>query len=262
MPEAPHPLHEGDAQRDGSGGTPATSGPDHSPAHGVDVFLDGGRTGVALRGELDLSTCRLIEPGLHEALRRAERHLDLHLDAVPFCDFAGLNMLLRLRLRALVHNKTVTIASSSPAVERLLELTDARKLFTAPADELRQATCPDAAPPAGAAEVLSAEVAQLRRAMQTRPAIDLARGILMATFSLTPEAAWAALVATSQNTNTKLHRLAEDLVNSVHGPVLSENVRGHLGAAVAKAKQAPSAPGAEPARTNKVPPQWRTASGR
>ncbi|RSO09240.1 hypothetical protein DMH18_17490 [Streptomyces sp. WAC 06783] len=90
--------------------------------------------------------------------------------------------------------------------------------------------------------------------MQTRPAIDLARGILMATFSLTSEAAWAALVTTSQNTNTKLHRLAEDLVNSVHGPVLSENVRGHLGAAVAKAQQAPPQPGAEPVPTNRVPP--------
>ncbi|MFI9228655.1 ANTAR domain-containing protein [Streptomyces rimosus] len=96
--------------------------------------------------------------------------------------------------------------------------------------------------------------------MQTRPAIDLARGILMATFSLTPEAAWTALVTTSQNTNTKLHRLAEDLVNSVHGPVLSENVRGHLGAAVAKAKQTPPQPDAAPAPTNSMTPQWRTVS--
>ncbi len=62
--------------------------------------------------------------------------------------------------------------------------------------------------------------------MQTRPAIDLARGILMATFSLSPEAAWSVLVAASQNTNTKLHRLAQDLVNSVHGPALPATVQG------------------------------------
>ncbi|MEV5599739.1 ANTAR domain-containing protein [Streptomyces sp. NPDC052496] len=243
----------------------AASGPDHSPAHEVRVLCVGERTGVALHGELDLSSCPLVERELHDALRRTARHLDLHLDAVPFCDFAGLNMLLRLRLRALVHNKTVTIASSSPAVERLLEVTDARRLFTAPACELRQATGPATDGPGPshvrAAEDLSVEVTQLRRAMQTRPAIDLARGILVATFNLTPEAAWAALVTTSQNTNTKLHRLAEDLVNSVHGHVLSENVRGHLRAAVVKAQRTPPQPDAEPAPTNSVPPQWRTAPG-
>ncbi|CAM5495710.1 ANTAR domain protein [Streptomyces rimosus subsp. rimosus] len=214
------------------------------------------RTGEALRGELGLPSSPLVERALRDVLRRTVRHLDLHL-AVPFCDFAGLNMLLRPRLRALVHNKTVTIASSSPAVERLLEVTDARKLVTAPACELRQATGPAIHGPntshLRAAEDWSEEVTHLRRAMQTRPAIDLARGILMATFSLTPEAAWAALVNTSQNTNTKLHRLAEDLVNSVHGPLLSENVRGHLGAAVAKAKQTPPKPDAGPAPRNSVP---------
>ncbi|MFK8850144.1 ANTAR domain-containing protein [Streptomyces sp. Ac-502] len=265
MSQAPQLPYEVGAEGDGPDVT-VVSGPDHSPAHEVHVLCAGERTDVVLHGELDLSSCPLIERELHDALRRTARHLDLHLDAVPFCDFAGLNMLLRLRLRALVRNKTVTIASSSPTVERLLEVSDARKLFTAPACELRQATGPVTDSPevshVRAAEDLTAEVTHLRRAMQTRPAIDLARGILMATFSLTPEAAWAALVATSQNSNTKLHRLAEDLVNSVHGHVLSDNIRGHLGAAVAQAKQAPPQPDAKPAPTNRVPPQWRTAPGR
>lgn len=58
---------------------------------------------------------------------------------------------------------------------------------------------------------LRTELSQLRRAMETRPTIDQACGVLMATFGLNAQTAWNALVATSQNTNTKLHRLAEDL---------------------------------------------------
>ncbi|RSO09239.1 anti-sigma factor antagonist [Streptomyces sp. WAC 06783] len=125
MSQVPHLPPGVGAEREGPDVT-AVSGPDLSPAYEVHVLCTGERTGVTLGGELDLSSCRLIEPGLYDALQRTVRHLDLHLDAVPFCDFAGLNMLLRLRLRALVHNKTVTIASRSPAIERLLEVTDAR----------------------------------------------------------------------------------------------------------------------------------------
>lgn len=71
--------------------------------------------------------------------------------------------------------------------------------------------------------------------MQTRPTIDLARGILMASFGLSPEAAWSVLVRTSQNTNTKLHDLAQDLVSTVHGTELPEQVQQQLAAAVASA---------------------------
>ncbi|MEU6658731.1 ANTAR domain-containing protein [Streptomyces sp. NPDC046821] len=76
------------------------------------------------------------------------------------------------------------------------------------------------------------ELVQLRRAMETRPAIDLARGILMATFGLTPEDAWSVLVAVSQNTNTKLHAVAGDLVRSVRGEALPEPVRQQLAARI------------------------------
>jgi hypothetical protein len=74
--------------------------------------------------------------------------------------------------------------------------------------------------------------------MQTRPAIDLARGILMASFSLSPEVAWTVLVTASQNTNTKLHVLAQDLVGTVQGTPLPEEVQQQLAAAVAQARAA------------------------
>ncbi|GAA3207417.1 hypothetical protein GCM10020256_03040 [Streptomyces thermocoprophilus] len=73
-------------------------------------------------------------------------------------------------------------------------------------------------PDAESLEKLRVELVQLRRAMQTRPTIDLARGILMASFGLTADDAWTVLVATSQNTNTKLHHLARDLITAVRAP--------------------------------------------
>lgn len=222
----------------------------------TDVLAHGDRMRVAVRGELDLDTCRRIERDLRDVLSRSVRGVELHLDAVPFCDCSGLNMLLRLRLRALAQNKTVVISSGSRAVERLLDLTGARELLMYPDPD-----GPDA--PSGAApsrsspedthqedgrdhdrnphQDLPVEVAQLRRAMQTRPAIDLARGILMATFNLSPEAAWDVLVTASQNTNTKLHLLAQGLVDGVQGTALPESVQRQLAVAVAKAKAAPAA---------------------
>ncbi|MFH8349155.1 ANTAR domain-containing protein [Streptomyces sp. NPDC018045] len=281
---------------------------------------------MAVYGELDLNACEGIERELREVLSRSFRGLDLHLDTVPFCDCIGLNMLLRLRLRAVAQGKAVTIASSSRAIERLLELAEVRELFVVPepgpepgpepepgpdgkpylspdranraaragrtnrdtnhapsrdpihnsepapthnpnpapnGDRTTFPTVDGPAPYDDASRGLPTEVEQLRRAMRTRPAIDLARGILMATFTLSPEAAWSVLVSASQNTNIKLHRLAQDLVNSVQGAALPEAVQGHLGTAVAKARAAstvPAQPGTATVR-NTVPDPWRTAPG-
>ncbi len=99
---------------------------------------------------------------------------------------------------------------------------------TAPGPARREAASPEAE------KDLRIEVAQLRRAMQTRPTIDLARGILMASFSLSSDEAWTVLVTASQNTNTKLHRLAGDLVTAVKGEALPDEVREQLSSAVAR----------------------------
>ncbi|KOG50904.1 antitermination regulator [Streptomyces griseoflavus] len=233
----------------------------------LDAFPDSGRTGMAVQGELDLNACEEVEHDLREALSRSARGLDLHLGAVPFFDCGGLNMLLRLRVRALAQGKAVVIRSSSRAVERLLDLTGTRKFFISPEPYGRPAppSATDGAVPhqelrrdvhedsqqdvhedshedvqQDSHQEPPTEVAQLRRAMQTRPVIDLARGILMATFTLSPDAAWAALVTASQNTNTKLHFLARELVDSVQGGALPEAVQEQLAAAVAKARAATS----------------------
>jgi hypothetical protein len=76
--------------------------------------------------------------------------------------------------------------------------------------------------------------------MQTRPVIDLARGILMASFALSAEDAWRVLVETSQHTNTKLHHLARDLVTAVQGEPPTEAVQEQVAAAVARVRSEPS----------------------
>ncbi|GAA2761135.1 hypothetical protein GCM10010103_01760 [Streptomyces paradoxus] len=204
----------------------------------MDVVPDGDRMTVSMWGELDLGSRRLL-PELYDMLTLSGGGVDLRLDAVGFCDCSGLSTLLDLHTRAVDEGKTVTISSCGLAVERLLDLTGTRELFTAPARPERPAppARPDTGPTEESSQDLRAEVAQLRRAMQTRPTIDLARGILMASFNLTPEAAWSVLVRTSQNTNTKLHHLAQDLVGTVRGSTLPQQVQQQLSAAVAGASR-------------------------
>ncbi|MBV7694657.1 anti-sigma factor antagonist [Streptomyces sp. TRM70350] len=182
---------------------------------------DGGRSVVTVSGELDLQAADELRATLHRALKNATDGIDLDMRGVTFCDCSALNVLLAFREQALVESRTVTIQSPSPVTERLLSLTGTLPLFTAePGD--------------GTDHELGVEVVQLRRAMQTRPTIDLARGVLMATFGLSPQDAWHVLVMVSQNTNTKLHRLAQDLVTAVRGEPLSDSVQRQVAAAVAR----------------------------
>ncbi len=55
----------------------------------------------------------------------------------------------------------------------------------------------------------------LRTAMTTRAVIDQAKGILMAARSITADEAFALLVHRSQNTNVKLHAVAQQLIDQV-----------------------------------------------
>lgn len=78
------------------------------------------------------------------------------------------------------------------------------------------------------------ELVQLRRAMETRPAIDMARGVLMASFGLSPDDAWDVLVSISQNTNTKLHLVADELVGAVTAGRIPNPFRRQLATTIAR----------------------------
>ncbi|TKT09189.1 ANTAR domain-containing protein [Streptomyces galbus] len=200
------------------------------PGPVIDVRPEGDRAVVRVRGDLDLDAARPLEQGLRTALGSSVRGVDLDLSGVGFCDCSALNVLIAARHRALAEGKTMELRESAPTVDRILDLTGTRSLLAGP----------DGATEWGgdgeALRELRVEVVQLRRAMQTRPVIDLARGILMASFGLGSEEAWRVLVTASQHANTKLHHLAQDIVSTAEGGEPREQLRDQLTAAVARVR--------------------------
>jgi anti-anti-sigma factor len=209
----------------------------------IDALPQGGRVLVTVRGELDISTDHTLEKTLRDAVKRSIHGVDLDLSGTAFCDCSALNILVTTRRRALEDSKTLTIRSASPAVQRVLTATGTHPLFASQDHDpthVRRPVQPglDGRIPGEHAlnheeQELRSEVVQLRRALQTRPVIDQARGILMASFALSPEDAWSVLVSISQNTNTKLHQLADELVTTVQGDALPETMQQHVAAALA-----------------------------
>ncbi|WP_326758905.1 ANTAR domain-containing protein [Streptomyces phaeochromogenes] len=87
-------------------------------------------------------------------------------------------------------------------------------------------------------ELWRREAQQLRRAMESRPTIDMARGILMTACSCSPDDAWELLVAVSQNSNTKLREVAEAVVaTTTRQEPLPRQFQEHLAAALATGRQ-------------------------
>jgi anti-anti-sigma factor len=85
----------------------------------------GRRVSVRLDGELDVATT----PGLArqlEPLAEAGSHLILGLAGVRFCGCAGLNLFVRLQLRASAAGGWMHLAEPTPAVSRLIALTGLR----------------------------------------------------------------------------------------------------------------------------------------
>lgn len=66
---------------------------------------------------------------------------------------------------------------------------------------------------------LRREVDMLSRALRTRPMIDVALGMVMASEGCSLDEAWLIMVNTSQRTNTKLHTLALRLTESSASPI-------------------------------------------
>ncbi|MEH0432616.1 ANTAR domain-containing protein [Streptomyces stelliscabiei] len=247
MSEPAHPVRPASAAVVGCATTAGPADGRRTPTLSLHSHHDGDRVVVTVRGDLELATDEQLRRGLRDSLARSAHGIDLDLGEVGFCDCSGLNALLSIRQEALDHAKTATIRTISRAAQRVFSLTDTLSLFVPPAapdhvdhvdhvDHLGDGllTAATAPPAARGGPDPRVEVVQLRRALETRDTIDLARGILMAAFALSPEEAWNALVRTSQNTNTKLHRTARQLVDSCTGAPVPPCTRERLSAAVAQ----------------------------
>ncbi|MFD4527002.1 anti-sigma factor antagonist [Streptomyces sp. NPDC058470] len=235
-PSAPPDLPSSDHQR---------------PLLGIETHPAGHWTLVVVSGAIDIVTEQALHDGLRQTLARSARGIDLDLSGVEFCDCSGLNVLLRLRRRALDEGKTIAIQATSTAVRRLFSVTGTLSLFAITGEAGQASDAHSGAAPrhrshttslGEANQDLRIELVQLRRALQTRPVIDLARGVLMASFGLSAEDAWKVLVSVSQNTNTKLHHVADDLVSAVTGDALPELFQLQVAETVTKLRTAPSVP--------------------
>lgn len=133
-----------DAHTDTTGSAPHRGGhraPVRSLQDSLQVLIDQGegRTVVTVTGEIDYDSAPLLQRALDQVLRSCGSRLEVDLAGVGFCDCAGLDVLLRTRLSARDAQVTLTLAGVGSAVQRLLELTDTRPLFTLTAPAPRAA---------------------------------------------------------------------------------------------------------------------------
>ncbi|MDG9717085.1 ANTAR domain-containing protein [Streptomyces sp. DH24] len=209
----------------------------------IDCRVDpDGRATLSPRGEL-VHGCADSLAGELAALPDTVHRIDLDMSGVVFMDTAGLQFLDVLNDHRHRYGTTVTTRNWRGQPRRILELagldtTDPLHGATCPAPESapRSATSAVARERAEQLHVLQEEVDQLRQAIASRPVIDQARGILMATHACTSDEAWHILRETSQLSNTKLRTVAEALTAGAEpdGPALPPDLRRALRTALSR----------------------------
>ncbi|WP_181798242.1 ANTAR domain-containing response regulator, partial [Streptomyces sp. WELS2] len=176
----------------------------------VGVQAEDGRAVLRARGELVHGCADTLAEAL-AALPPGVTRVELDAAEVVFLDTAGLTALDALREYGRRRNVPVGATGWRGQPRRVLELTGldpVNPLGGAPPAGLRdRAASAVARERAEQLDVLRLEIAQLRHAIDSRPVIDQARGVLMAAHTCTPDQAWEVLREASQRTNTKLRRV-------------------------------------------------------
>lgn len=202
----------------------------------------GGLAVLAPRGELVHGSADILTKTLAE-LPASTCRLKLDMTGVVFMDTAGLQFLETLGTYGVQQGMPVTTVNWQGQPRRILELVGLDT--TDPLRSTAHGSTPDPQPPASSAvaleraeqlRLLQEEVNQLRQAIASRPVIDQARGILMATHAITSDEAWTILREASQLSNTKLRTVAASLTASTEsdGPPPPEEVRTALRTAIAR----------------------------
>lgn len=206
----------------------------------IDSRVDAYRAVLSPRGELVHGCTDTLARELSRLPDTIGR-IDLDMSGVVFMDTAGLGFLNVLGAYGRQHGIPVQATHWNGQPRRILEL-----LGLDTADPLRQPDGqsgpePDSRASSAVAqeraeqlEVLREEVEQLRQAIVSRPVIDQARGVLMATHSCTSAEAWNILREASQRSNTKLHTVAAAVTAGADtdGPPPPEGLRRALRTAV------------------------------
>ncbi|MCT7353517.1 ANTAR domain-containing protein [Streptomyces sp. 15-116A] len=198
--------------------------------------MDADRALLAPRGEL--------VHGCAEALAEKLAHLpattsrvDVDMSGVHFMDTAALQFLDVLRDFGRRRALPVTATRWNGQPRRVLELAGLNTddpLNSPTSAETSRPTSAVAQERAEQLHVLREEIEQLRHAIASRPVIDQARGILMATHGCTSDEAWHVLREASQRSNTKLREVAAALTAGATptGPRPPDHIRQALSRAL------------------------------
>jgi anti-sigma B factor antagonist len=84
---------------------------------------------VVVEGELDISTAPEFDATMADVEREVAGTLLLDLDRLRFLDSTGLRSLLSARRRAEAAGRRLWLANLPPDVERVLDVTGARRMF-------------------------------------------------------------------------------------------------------------------------------------
>ncbi|WP_030606166.1 ANTAR domain-containing response regulator [Streptomyces fulvoviolaceus] len=209
----------------------------------IDGRVDAGRAVLTPRGEL-VHGCAGTLAGTLAELPADIRRVEVDMTGVTFMDTAGLQFLELLDDYSRYHRTPVRAVRWNEQPRRILELAGLD-----PTDPLSSAAL--APRPAASSvvvleraqqlQLLQEEVQQLRHAIASRPVIDQARGILMATHACTSDEAWTILREASQLSNTKLRTVAAAVTASTGtdpSPPPAE-LRGALRTAIARRRHDP-----------------------
>jgi len=203
----------------------------------IEGRTEDGRARLTVRGELVLGCAGTLAATL-DALPPGVGRVELDVAEVSFMDTTGLEFLDVLDAYGRWNGVPVTASGWRGQPRRVLELVG--RTTAGPPDP--EPPDPSAGSPTASAvaleraetvRLLRLEIEQLRQAIDSRPVIDQARGILMAAHACTPEQAWDILREASQLSNTKLREVAAAVTASTtpDGPPPPEDLRTALRAA-------------------------------
>ncbi|MEU3251463.1 ANTAR domain-containing protein [Streptomyces sp. NPDC006997] len=208
----------------------------------VACHTDGGRAVLTTRGELVHGCTDALTTAL-DGLPTGLSRIDADMSGVVFMDTGGLDFLKALRDHGERLLVPVTARHWNGQPRRILELagldtTDPLRSPPRPATPQTPRPCAPAPVPSAVAleraeqlHSLREEIEQLRFAIASRPVIDQARGILMATHGCSSDQAWEVLREASQLSNTKLRAVAASVTASTEhpdGPPLPAELREAL----------------------------------
>jgi anti-sigma B factor antagonist len=88
-----------------------------------------GAPGVAVEGEVDVSTAQALEHALDEAIRDSEGAFVVDLSGLEFLDSSGLNVLLRARALLGRDERALAVVCPPGPVRRLLDVAGVAELL-------------------------------------------------------------------------------------------------------------------------------------